>query len=870
MNKHRQKERKRGQFKTWNRASVSRQVSVATALFVLVGGGCGSERAEISSEAEFPSAVAAGSASLLLPPDPISDPQSDEQNSGNVNSALQANSSTKVDKDYLSEIKPGNASKEPSGYVNSSVQDNREPARTSSTPPPNLESEESKGGVEYNLAGNATSLGYKLIPEEEMVLDEEVHYGLLNDIPEKYHHLFDIVVPSEPRNEVLVTSLGIRECVARGYVHNLSDSMIARHVVVTLESLDGIDKATWKWSLTLMPGERAPFEIEVDWVPSRLPTNQPNSRASSSGMRNFWREPMSNLVPSATADFSTEIDISRAFVRNVDGSRDPERNFELLSYAFDYHLYGLEEWESALKHTRNTSLMSSEQFDLLHSQLLAVSAQVDTVLEELVPLHYSDWYYIPSEVFPKQFDVDTHSTVTDIRIFYAATSFDHIFDVQELIPFQVIQEADGDSLQRRIVASSISFGNFGSDETVPTYTIVPRPEIVAEIVGPSPVREYHRHIDGKLWVGKAESRMPLWASVADNDKLSGEEHEGRGWPRGSCDRQGRLTREDYDIKTGVWADVFDATFGYFGLFKNFQSFSEIEANVFVDPFSVSAEDGYVRGLVHNASDSLFVRDLSVNVERKSALGGSGRVVWPLTVQPGERAPFEIYIGGWTGALPNSEFVYEVSASLSERVDISRSFRIHEFAAGSVYADEINAQAMESFLGIGDYIIEPNPWYSYSHISFDAYNDTYGSVSCQQDLEISELRAIDGIERTVVSCGGEDGPFGYVDLYAHISIPDSHPTLSGPISTQTIRNLRAYVALVDAKGVVSDVKAVTLFTSGYSKETLDQEYIPVNAIPAPNLLDPGAVRILFTRPQFKDSPWEDDYSYQVWIGGANDA
>lgn len=836
----------------------------------LATGGCNSKVAESDAKAELSYAVVEDSASISLPAETMSVHQGSDQNDGDKTPTALTHIE-QVEELYLDNIKPriirGNAPEK----GNPSVQDDLDSATTESElPASDLESEESKEEVETSPSRDVILSGDETISEEELLLDEEIHYGHLNDIPEEYHYLFEIVVPSESKNEVVVTSLDIQECVARGFVHNLSDTMTAKNVVVTLESLDGVDTATWHWPLSLMPGERAPFEIEVDWVPSRLPANHPDFRLSSSGMRNFWREPMGNLLPSVTADFSTEVDISRAFAQNVDGSRDPDRNFEVLSYTFDERLYGLEEWEITLRHTRGTNLMSEEQFDLLYPKSLTISDDFDTVLEELSALHYSDWYYIPSEVFPKHFNVDIHSEVTDIRIFYAATVFDQVLDVQELIPFQVLQEAGEGSMQRQIIAPSSSFIEYNSDQGIPKYVVKLRPQISANIVGPNPLSQYHRHINGKLWVGRAESRGPQWASATERVQLSGEEVERRGWPPGSCGRTGGLTRENYDIKTSVWADVFDATFGYFGLFTNFHSFPEIDVNVFVDPFSVSAKDGYVRGLIHNTSDRLFARDLSVNIRRKNGAVKTNTFVWPLTLQPGERAPFEIWVGGWEGVLPYSEFIYDISAALSERVDISRSFRIHPFANGSVYADETDAHTMENSLGVGDYISDSYLSNSYYHISLNGYSNTYGHISCTHEPTDPNLRMSEPVERTEVTCGGDDVPFGYVDLYAQISIPDSHPTLAGPISSQAISDLRAYVAIIDDNGVVSDVKQVTLFTAGYSKETGAQEYIPVNTIPAPNLLNPGGVRLLFTRPQFEESPWDEDYSYQVWIGGANEA
>ena len=82
--------------------------------------------------------------------------------------------------------------------------------------------------------------------------------------------------------------------------------------------------------------------------------------------------------------------------------------------------------------------------------------------------------------------------------------------------------------------------------------------------------------------------------------------------------------------------------------------------------SVTLRGGVVRGLVHNLSDSLWARDVSV------AIGG-GLWGYPLSVQPGETAPFEVV--GWNGAQAPTVADISVSASLSAEVDISRALRV---------------------------------------------------------------------------------------------------------------------------------------------------------------------------------------------------
>lgn len=102
-----------------------------------------------------------------------------------------------------------------------------------------------------------------------------------------YHGMFNREFPLEERNEVvvLVDTVSVKDGIVRGLVHNLSEKQYARNVVVAIGDL------SWRWPLTVQPGERAPFEIE-SWQGSDNPAN---------------------IAISVTADMSTNIDISRAF-----------------------------------------------------------------------------------------------------------------------------------------------------------------------------------------------------------------------------------------------------------------------------------------------------------------------------------------------------------------------------------------------------------------------------------------------------------------------------------------------------------------------------------------------------------------------------
>lgn len=696
-----------------------------------------------------------------------------------------------------------------------------------------------------------------------------------NNIPDSYFYAFDIEIPPEPRDELIVESFDIRECVARGFVRNLSDKMFARDVVVTLESLDGADGATWHWPLTVMPGERAPFEIAIDWVPSRLPIDSPhfgttNERISPWGyqeVRTLRREPAGNVLANVTYNLSTDVDVSRAFGNDFDRSEILERNRPSYLMIFDERLYELEEWGNWSRGPEH-HLVSRESFEQAYPSVLVDSVDLDAIVSEFSMLQHSDLYYIPERVFPQHYDEILHIEVNNIRVFRAITESNRVLDVIESIPFKVEFDEDNDGTRRRIVVPHTSFINFDSGGIDPIFAIRTTPEIYAEITGMTETSAFSRRTSVQTWVGKADSMEPLSNRLRAVSRSDTNLEEHRGWSSGSCDRSGGLTKEDYEIIGSARADTFDVTLGYYGLFNDFQSYPGLAESILVDPFTVSADNGFVRGLIHNVSDRLFARDVTVRVVRANNVDTENSWAWPLTIQPGERAPFEIYIGGWEGSAPNSEFEFNVSATLSERVDISRSFRITHFAVGSVYEKEADARLEESSYWWGDYegYITDNYFKIYQHVSRDIFMATYGHLLCE--LRPKDTQADDAHLRlrTEENCYDFETPAGFVDLYAYIDTPDSHPTLSAPIGYQAIDDLRAYVAIVDRNGVVSDVKKAVLFTTGYSSATRVQEYVAVDRIPVPNLLQPGGVRLLFTRPHYEDSWLEEGYSFQVWIGG----
>ena len=85
--------------------------------------------------------------------------------------------------------------------------------------------------------------------------------------------------------------------------------------------------------------------------------------------------------------------------------------------------------------------------------------------------------------------------------------------------------------------------------------------------------------------------------------------------------------------------------------------------------SLAIRDGALRGLVRNWSRELWAYRVTVTA-------GDQAWHWPLSMQPGEAAPFEI--DNWTGSDDPLEVEYTVTAQMSPDIDGSRMLEIGEF------------------------------------------------------------------------------------------------------------------------------------------------------------------------------------------------
>ena len=169
------------------------------------------------------------------------------------------------------------------------------------------------------------------------------------------------------------------------------------------------------------------------------------------------------------------------------------------------------------------------------------------------------------------------------------------------------------------------------------------------------------------------------------------------------------------------------------------------------PWSVHVHDDALRGLVRNWSRDLWAYEVTV-------AAGDHVFSWPLSIQPGEAAPFEI--GGWDAAADPESISFHIQADMSAHVDPSRAFYYE-----SAYA---------SYGNLPQYRVEV------SGEGWDRYGDVWAEA-----------------EAGAVSVGSYDWSPALV-------VPDSHPSLADDIAALDVSDLRAYGAVLDGTGRVMQV------------------------------------------------------------------
>ncbi|WP_420624146.1 hypothetical protein [Candidatus Poriferisodalis sp.] len=163
------------------------------------------------------------------------------------------------------------------------------------------------------------------------------------------------------------------------------------------------------------------------------------------------------------------------------------------------------------------------------------------------------------------------------------------------------------------------------------------------------------------------------------------------------------SEQSVEAENDRWKDTLYGAAHAFGTFSLFHSdYRETRfapADAPVDAVRVLAEsvkvrDGVLRGLVRNWSRSLFAYGATVTADGKSWH-------WPLSVQPGETAPFEI--DGWDGPTDPALIEFAVDAEMSPEIDISRAW----FIDFPHQARTHSAESLRQF-GYTDAVIERVP------------------------------------------------------------------------------------------------------------------------------------------------------------------
>ena len=744
------------------------------------------------------------------------------------------------------------------------------------------------------------------------------------------------IVPSVDRVEVDSSSITVRDCVARGLVHNKSDKLFARNVVVTVLSSDGAESLEWHWPLTMQPGEQAPFEVEISW-------------------------PSDDTIFEVAADMSEEPDISRSFLVNYDGTprewgntnREPYINIYNESY---YALEGTDLYGIGLIHPYQNIFIHEAIFQQFYPDFLMRSNDIDAIILEYDGIEFSDVYFKPEVVFPELIDSNDIISVDNLRVYQAITDSSRVIDVRELIPYSIEMERDIDgSLVRRTIDPIHQVSNLKSGEGGEFYILHTLPMVSFD-------RQYINFIETErrqqLWMGNANDVDPFdvetqasgilntggqrgflpapcdppaggltWRRVVatkgpqyeadipmgyhgtfshfdpsqefvgqlvvDRETVTVSDGVIRGEVRNLSDPSGAPplaagsvfvhASSEYDNAawTGVWllhdalypgwsegfeihgwngsADVDEMDFKVFGTFwvTNWENEDDKDGslyrdypsqymnhNVIVERDTVGLVDGVIRGLVINQSDRLFARDVVVTAATGSGSYKATSWQWPLTVQPGERAPFEIT--GWSESANIEDIVFTVSSTLSERVDISRSFQIVRNRVGIVYRE-----GMEDIYRQERYNRPPIPT-----------ADPTGALYHYEDEFLN-------MYPTFLTQYGEFGSQGlfYFDYNAELEETDSHPNLNYEIMNQVVEDLRAYVAFFNSDMEVVAIEELDPLTAIYQPPKFEPKLIPVRSVPTPSVQARHSVRLLVTIPRGDDHQSNQYQFSQIWIGGA---
>lgn len=254
--------------------------------------------------------------------------------------------------------------------------------------------------------------------------------------------------------------------------------------------------------------------------------------------------------------------------------------------------------------------------------------------------------------------------------------------------------------------------------------------------------------------------------------------------------------------------------GYYGNFK--RQFPLVERDeIVVLQDSITIRGGVVRGLVHNLSETQYAREVTVTARASQPGGGTGAEGgfegiwrWPLTLQPGERAPFEI--DGWTGPSNPNAISLQVAATTSNQPDYKRAFGIGYMEFNP--ADDNEWQRVVPSYARGD---EPVP----------------------------------------------DGVFSFVEVDGLLMLPDSHPEAVEEMKGIVIEDPRVFFVLLDNDERVLDVLERVAYSS------FDTGDMRIGRLPAwyDDPYHGDRIPVTWMRASILTV---HAGGWQVWMGGAN--
>lgn len=252
-----------------------------------------------------------------------------------------------------------------------------------------------------------------------------------------------------------------------------------------------------------------------------------------------------------------------------------------------------------------------------------------------------------------------------------------------------------------------------------------------------------------------------------------------------------------------------------------------EVSVVAD--TVSVVSGTLRGLVRNWSRTLWAWDTQVH-----AAGRTYR--WPLTIQPGETAPFEF--PGWDGSADSAAVDLVVTADMSNDADLSRGFE------------------MRTYLSPHSYWNCPEDRAHFEELAPEVWQALPPEAGCMR-----QMYAQGGVRGNIDSHNPKAGVSG------------SHPSMHGRLERGLIEDLRAYLAVLDPDGRVVGLQQLTPYNDESYAVDINGERIyddggePVWLWPTitseyPPQADRGhGIVVLFPDPEPHDP--------MIWIGGSHD-